>query len=151
MPSEYCLLVDRLHILNVLIIEKNQYVLHFRLAMQIRIFYAQEIKIFIYKKIICLFWLRPFGRPQYISPSHITEYCAVLRTFPLYLFSYPDSLLHSIAPRRSRRVPSRRSCRVDWASLSTDHSRRHAFSVMYALNTWRVVRGLARRLRRLSH
>jgi len=55
------------------------------------------------------------------------------------------------APRRSCRVTSRRSCREDWASLSSDHSRRVAFSVRYVLNTWRIVQGLARRLRRHSH
>ena len=55
------------------------------------------------------------------------------------------------APRRSWRVTSRRCRREDWASLSSFHSRRVAFSVRYALYTWRVVQGLARRLTRHSH
>ena len=36
-------------------------------------------------------------------------------------------------------------------SLSSYHSRRVAFSVRYAINTWRVVQGLARRLGRHLH
>jgi hypothetical protein len=76
------------------------------------------------------------------------EQCAFLRTLRLYLFSYPDSLIHFV---RSASLLSRRSRLQDWSSLSSYHSRRVAFSVRYALYTWRVVQGLDRRLRPHSH
>ena len=68
----------------------------------------------------------------------------------LYLFSYPDSLLHS------DRSASLSTCHVasllSWVlSVAFVGSRCVAFCVRYALNKWRVVQGLARRLRHHSH
>ena len=56
-----------------------------------------------------------------------------------------------IAPRRSRHVLSRRSCRADWRFAFITTVSRVAICVTYVINTWRVVQGLARRLRRYSH
>ena len=91
---------------------------------------------------------------MYFSTNRIgpPELCAVLLTHRLYLFTYPDSLIHfDRSASFSTRVLSRRCCREDWASLLSDHSRRVALSARYALNTWRVRQVLARRLRRHSH
>jgi len=50
----------------------NEYVLYFRLATQIGLFYALEFKIFIYKQTIPPLWLHPPGHPHYTSRSHIS-------------------------------------------------------------------------------
>jgi len=121
----------------------------FCFVMQIIIFYAQETKILIYKQIIWLFWLRP---PHYTSSSHITEYCAVLRTFRLYV---PLHLSWQPTTFRSLRVALDVSPRVALVVRTVRPfrriTRRVAFPARYALNKWRVVQGLARRLRRNSH
>jgi len=89
-------------------------------------------------KLVCFLKLHSFSNSDFLS-----EQCAVLCPFCLYLFSYPDSPLHfvSFTSLLSRQVASLLSRGV------TRSSRCFAFSLRYVLiHKLRVVQGLARRL-----
>jgi len=89
----------------------------------------------------------------YFSTNRIgsPELCAVLRTHRLNLFAYPDSLIHfdRSASLSTRSVASLLSWGLSVAFIGSLSSLR--VSARYALNTWRVMQGLGRRLRRHSH